>query len=341
MARIRRWAIAVGRAITSPAARWTLGVGCGVLVVGAAPFAIWGWLNLPFLDQVELALVSDVARRMEIRFEHRKAWLTALGGIVVAAGLMVAGWRSAAAMRQARAQLQQAKATEQGNITERFTRAIDQLGARHPDGLPNLEVRMGALYALEQISKDAPEDYNWQVKEIVTAYLREHAKEDTIGDTKLREDVSAATRVIELDLSGVYLIGTDFRAAQLEGANFRNAHLEDADFTGANLERADFRGANLEGADFTGANLERAYIYDSHLEGTYFASAHLEGADFTGANLEGADFMGATGLKRAQLCAAYFDETTTLTDGQKGHTKAQVCKEKVPVEGLIDDEEQG
>ena len=197
MARIRRWAGAlgraivrivapsagaVGRAIRSPAARWAAGV---AIVAGAAAFAIWGLLNLPFLDVGELALVNDVARRMEIRLEYRKGWFAALGGVVVVAGLMVAGWRSAAAMKQA-------KATEQGNITERFTRAIDQLGARHPppENWPNVEVRMGALYALEQIANDDPRNYHRQVVEIVTAYLREHAKEHRLVERQLPEDLT-------------------------------------------------------------------------------------------------------------------------------------------------------
>src|SRR5829696_516895 len=45
--------------------------------------------------------------------------------------------------------------TEQGQITERFTRAIDQLGETE------LEIRLGGIYALERIAKDSPErDYS-------------------------------------------------------------------------------------------------------------------------------------------------------------------------------------
>ena len=66
--------------------------------------------------------------------------------------------------------------TEQGQITERFTRAIDQLGAATDNGEPKLEIRLGGIYALERIARDSPErDYS-TVMEVLTAYVRENAK---------------------------------------------------------------------------------------------------------------------------------------------------------------------
>ncbi len=40
-------------------------------------------------------------------------------------------------------------------ITNRYTQAITQIGADR-DGGPNLEVRLGGIYALERIAKDSP-----------------------------------------------------------------------------------------------------------------------------------------------------------------------------------------
>src|SRR5919199_4284921 len=60
-------------------------------------------------------------------------------------------------------------------VTERFTRAIDQLGATGEDGKPKLEIRLGGIYALERIAKDSPDrDYS-TVMEVLTAYARENA----------------------------------------------------------------------------------------------------------------------------------------------------------------------
>jgi type II secretory pathway pseudopilin PulG len=65
--------------------------------------------------------------------------------------------------------------TEQGQITERFTRAIEQLGATDDRGKKKLEIRLGGIYALERIAWDSPErDYS-TVMEVLTAYIRANA----------------------------------------------------------------------------------------------------------------------------------------------------------------------
>ena len=64
--------------------------------------------------------------------------------------------------------------TREGQITERFTRAIDQLGKTDDAGNRLFEVRIGGIYALERISRESEEDY-WPIMEILTAYVRQHA----------------------------------------------------------------------------------------------------------------------------------------------------------------------
>ncbi len=60
-------------------------------------------------------------------------------------------------------------------VTERFTRAIEQLGATYEDGKPKLEIRLGGIYALERIARDSPvSDYS-TVIEVLTAYIRQNA----------------------------------------------------------------------------------------------------------------------------------------------------------------------
>ena len=67
-------------------------------------------------------------------------------------------------------------ATRDQQVTERFTRAIDQLGATDDKtGKPKVEIRLGGIYALERIARDSPErDYS-TVMEVLTAYARENA----------------------------------------------------------------------------------------------------------------------------------------------------------------------
>lgn len=56
-----------------------------------------------------------------------------------------------------------------GQITERFTRAIEQLGK--PD---SVDVRVGGIYALERIAFDSPDEHG-PIMDVLTAYVREHA----------------------------------------------------------------------------------------------------------------------------------------------------------------------
>jgi hypothetical protein len=62
-----------------------------------------------------------------------------------------------------------ARAYRTGQITERFTKAIEQLGEEDEDGEPRLEIRLGGIYALERIARDSVQDYG-QIMEILTAY---------------------------------------------------------------------------------------------------------------------------------------------------------------------------
>src|SRR5829696_1127253 len=62
----------------------------------------------------------------------------------------------------------------EGQITERFTRAIEQLGATHDDNSKNLELRLGGIYALERIARESEEDH-WSIMEVLTAYVWQHS----------------------------------------------------------------------------------------------------------------------------------------------------------------------
>ena len=61
------------------------------------------------------------------------------------------------------------KVDQDQQITERFTRAIVQLG----DEL--MALRLGGIYALERISKDSAKAH-WQVMEVLMAYVRKNVR---------------------------------------------------------------------------------------------------------------------------------------------------------------------
>jgi hypothetical protein len=118
--------------------------------------------------------------------------------------------------------------TQQGQITDRYTRAIEQLGS------DKLDVRLGGVYALERIANDSPQD-RATIAEVLTAFVRGHAHQPT--DEELQyfgwlsgwaEDVQAALAVLgrrkaaagaagRLNLRRAYLRRADLRGAQLRG----------------------------------------------------------------------------------------------------------------------------
>lgn len=218
-----------------------------------------------------------------------------------AAGLIVGLYYTA---RRIKASEEQVRISEEGHITERFTRAVEQLGNRY------MAIRLGGIYALERIARDSPKDH-WTVMEVLTAYIRENrpvreggaADSDNGGaPSKLPTDIQTILSVIgrreqgresedqRLDLSNCDLAGADLTNAQFEGAYFIRTRFEDASLVLAHLEGASFWGANLDGAVLDGAR--------------------VEGTDFFDMNLDR-----VIGLKQAQLDSAHVDKTNKLPPG--------------------------
>jgi hypothetical protein len=226
--------------------------------------------------------------------------------------------------------------TEQSQIAERFTKAIDQLGATADGGQKKLETRLGGIYALESISRNYPETYYSTVLEILTAYVRENApwppRVDPTSEAPLatfpllkpssdfQAILDVVMRLVQLERSGhkpedlpgtVNLSGSDLRGASLAEAylrhfsfhssNLREALLVGADFRGSNLYKTNFQGAPMCGADFRGT---------SAIEDTNF-----DGCDLMIALLQGADLRKAKGLTEEQLQEAVGDENTKLPEG--------------------------
>lgn len=241
------------------------------------------------------------------------------------------------------------KVSEQGHITDRYTKAIEQLGAVTAENKPNVEVRLGAIYALERIAFDSPRDH-WTIVEVLTAYVRQNArvpmqlveeKDKFASATGPSTEIQAILTVLgrrrragrrepagqRIDLretvlrraqcSYAHLEHAEFYMSHLEGADFEYASLRGARFLQAHLEAAYFRGTQLQGADFGGASLSAAYFHGADLQGADFRGANLEGAVLFTADLSGANFQDARGLNVQQIKAASGWERATFDDGLK------------------------
>lgn len=117
-----------------------------------------------------------------------------IGGFI---GLAIAGWRSHAAHQQSKAALKQNELAQRDYVAATFNRAIDQLGS------DKLEVRLGAIYTLKQITLEhGPEGYKSSVIEILSAYARERTKD--IAEEELPIDIEEITTFLRDSLrSGV------------------------------------------------------------------------------------------------------------------------------------------
>ena len=103
---------------------------------------------------------GQTARRSDVRgagsaservpAHHR----TSCRGILLLGGLYLT-WRRVTAI-------------EEGQVTERFTRAVEQLGSEQ------LTIRLGGIYSLERIARDSQKDH-WTVMEVLTAVVRERS----------------------------------------------------------------------------------------------------------------------------------------------------------------------
>jgi uncharacterized protein YjbI with pentapeptide repeats len=272
--------------------------------------------------------------------EVRTTLLQGLGGVA----LLVGAYFTYRQVAHSREQLQMA---QRGQITERFTRAIDQLGH------PQLDVRLGGMYALERIAHDSRDD-RATIREVLTAFVRSHAPWPPklsgqyvatapigeIPELQVRApDVQASLSILgrggfalsqapstrregtvlvvrhaqgdPIDLYAVDLRRARLPDVHLEGANLTGAHLEGADLHGAHLEGANLADAHLEGANLEFAHLEEALLYGAHLKGANLTGVHLENAGLTGASLEGAT-LSIADLKGAILSSARLERANLL-----------------------------
>jgi hypothetical protein len=163
----------------------------------------------------------------------------------------------------------------EGQITERFTRAKDQLGATDDKQTPRLEIRLGGIYALERIAWDSPERDHSTVMAVLTAYVRENSVRTPpppFDPHRPTADIQAILDVLrraQARVSEKYRAPRlDLRGANLRGANLLRADLQRANLQGANLQEANLLRADLQRANLQGANLLYAKVTDEQLANT-------------------------------------------------------------------------
>lgn len=200
-----------------------------------------------------------------------------IAALATAAGVYFTG-RSMEAVRTQNA------VAEQGQLTDRFTKAVDQLDRAGGD---HLQARLGGIYALERLARDSPRDQP-TVIEALSAFIRSTTPRPRSASVPgaydacpdgTKTDVQAALTVLgrrnshhdgasRIDLRSTCLPGADLHAADFTAADLTHANLYRADLTRANLARANLTDADLLSADLTRANLTGADLTRTYLVGT-------------------------------------------------------------------------
>src|SRR5215212_9637689 len=297
-----------------------------------------------FIPQLQGAYFSQqvpAKERPALVNEYRRTWAQIIGGFGLLLGLYFT-WRRIEISQQ------ELEATRDQQVTERFTRAIDQLGAIDDKGNKKLEIRLGGIYALERIAldsfamKNSPgRDYS-TVMEVLTAYVRENTQAPgspngssdatstsneatTEADKEAMQpappdphrptaDIQAILDVLRRALGRLpeeYRTSIDLREANLYGAN-----LQDTNLYGANLQEANLYGANLQYDRLQYANLQEANLHGANLQHADLYVANLHGANLQEANLQSADLHGAE-VTDEQLADTRSLQGATMADGQK------------------------
>src|SRR5262249_8013579 len=144
-----------------------------LVALGLVLLLLWVVVVVPPL-LIDVHRIQNAADQAKAVNDLRTTLAGVLAGLAVTAGAVVGALNLRETSRQNRAVQEQNRAVlelqRRGQVTERFTRAIDQLGQQGPE---KLDIRIGAVYALEQIARDSAE-LHWPIMEVLTAYLREH-----------------------------------------------------------------------------------------------------------------------------------------------------------------------
>lgn len=244
------------------------------------------------------------------------------------------------------------KVAQEGQITERFTRDVEQLGN------DKLEIRLGGIYALERIANESYKDY-WPIMEILTAYVRKNSRyEDRLeihsskvksismdiesNESTKKEDPQL--KFIPLDIQAIVTVirrrKYQFNSGELNRLDLPMTYLHNANFVGAHLENASLWGSNLGSGLLWKANISQADLGNTNLKWADLREANLKEASLSGADLSGANLSEAN-LSEANLSRANLQKTNLQKAELRGArylSLDQLSKVKTLYDAELDDQ---
>jgi len=297
--------------------------GIGAIVTLPILMGLW-WLP-DFLLQPDYEGLEKNEKAMLVH-QYRGTLIGMVGGLVLYLNFLVANRNAETARRNlelAEDRLKQdtekitkdAKLAEDRLTSERFTKAVEQLG--NDD---SIHIRLGGIYSLGRLAEDS-DGMHKIVLDVLSAFIREkHPKarsaEPPLRGQQLATDVKAALTIISTrkkDGDIIDLSNTDFRNRSLSGLKLSEVDLSNANLSGFDLIHGSLSGARLRFADLSGdaslhhANLSGANFDNANLSGANLIETNLIDAELCYANLSDAD-LGKANLNRAKLMSAQFSK---------------------------------
>ena len=134
----------------------------------AHPAAFWvaALIGIPLLF-IGVIFISGRAGGIWAAYRSNREDITPLATFGTALGVIIGA--AIALVRH----FAQTEADRQRRIVESFSKAVEQLGS------DKLEVRVGAIFALERLSRESRGDY-WTIMEVLAAFVRERMRYTTI-----------------------------------------------------------------------------------------------------------------------------------------------------------------
>lgn len=225
------------------------------------------------------------------------AFVAFLGTVLTAASIIMSRQQFKAQKESMEADREAAQAERKTArdtvLGDRFARAIEMLRD------DSLAIRMGALYELEKIGLEVPDNQE-KIVRMLCPYIRNGIeKKELLIDSFLRVGFKRPNEDIFLacSIASKFYEKTGCRV-ELNHLKAEELDLEELQLQGAKLYEAQFQKAKLNAANF-----QEAILWESNFSEARLYFANLQGAELTHANLENAKHLTVEQLLSAKYAA--------------------------------------
>lgn len=257
-------------------------------------------LFLPPL-MVEIQVAKSDQKTAELVDKYRITMAQSIGGLAILIGVYFTA--------------RNVFATEQTRWTKTFTDAINQLGTvNDKTGNAVVPIRVGAIYALERLSRDSPADahvisriladyiqvetaqLNVEAVPVDTAQVTVETAELTVETPQINAGQKApgALRLPRTDIAAamtsLMLIARGKALRKDDPVVLYDLLSPDLDLSGRTIGEIRFVRSTLSGSRFDQASCKRSRFEDCQMDGCQFISTRLSGSIFNNCVLAGGNF---------------------------------------------------